>query len=62
MSTRFEDLPILLDDMEYKDGWQRNIQKQGAVSDLLEIWDIDDPSEKSAIVQVLRHLRSIMSR
>jgi len=57
---KFEDLPILLEETETKDGWHRSVLKQGAIADLLKIWDIDDPEETCAIVQVLRHLRRVM--
>lgn len=58
---RFEDLPIKLEEVEYStDGWQRTVQKPGTVADLLEIWDIDDDTDISAMAQVLRHLRRVM--
>jgi hypothetical protein len=53
----FEDLPIMLDSTEYQDGWQRDIKKQGTIADLLEIWDINNPSENSVMAQVLRLLK-----
>ena len=36
---------------------ERRADRQTAISELLETWDIDDPSEKSKMAQVLRHLR-----
>lgn len=55
---KFEDLPILLYETEYKSGgWHRSVKKQRTIADLLKIWDIDDPDEISEIAQVLRHLR-----
>ncbi|MGD9157241.1 MAG: hypothetical protein PVG39_02430 [Desulfobacteraceae bacterium] len=60
-NTEFENLPIILDDTEKTvDGWSRNIRRPGTVAELLEIWDIDDEYEDSAMAQVLRHLRRVM--
>ena len=57
----FKDLPIDLDEDEVRDGWRRTVMRKGTIADLLEIWDIDDPCETSAMAQVLRHLRDIMA-
>ena len=57
--TKFEDLPIMLEkDQVSVDGWRRTLLVEGTIADLLDIWDIDDESDSSAMAQVLRHLRS----
>jgi hypothetical protein len=57
---KFEDLPIDLRDTEYRDDWCRDVWRKGTIADLLEIWNIDDPTENCAMAQVLRHLRRLM--
>jgi hypothetical protein len=54
---RFEDLPILIADEEYKNGWRRTFKKEGTIADLLDIWDIDDDENMSEMAQVLRYLK-----
>lgn len=54
---RFEDLPLITDDIEHRDGWQRHTKRLTTVGELLETWDIDDYSESAEMAQVLRHLR-----
>lgn len=57
-TTPFEDLPIEFDDIEHqKGGWTRNIKREGSVLELLTVWDIDNPTETSAMAQALRHLK-----
>jgi len=57
---RFENLPIVTDDREYKDGWNRAIKRRTTIKELLETWDIGDPEETSEMAQVLRHLRDFV--
>lgn len=59
---KFEDLPIIFDEQEVKDGWRRDVQREGTVAELLDIWDIDDPTEDCAMAQVLRHLREAIGK
>ena len=60
--TDFLNLPIVFYSWEVNaEGWRRQTARQGKVSELLEIWDIDDESETSEMAQVLRHLRRIIS-
>lgn len=60
--NKFEDLPIIMQDTEYKDGWSRTVNRQSTIAELLKILDINDSSENSSIAQVLRHLRDYMSK
>ena len=59
---RFEDLPIEIDDTEYRPGgWHRSTTKNGTIADLLETWNIDDPTESCEFAQVLRYLKQAMA-
>ena len=53
----FEDLPIITEQYETKDGWHKYVPKDSTISELLEVWDIDDPDEMDEMVQVLRYLK-----
>jgi protein-tyrosine-phosphatase len=59
----FEELPITIDQRLCKeiDGkiWNSDVKKDVTISNLLEVWDIDDPYETSEMAQVLRHLKRI---
>jgi hypothetical protein len=64
-TVRFEDLPITFkDDVVVSDcgSWHKYIEREGTIAELLETWDIDNPFENSAMVQVLRHLRDSIKR
>jgi hypothetical protein len=56
---KFEELPIEFNDEERDGEWSRPTRRKGTVAELLEIWDINDPSEDSEMAQVLRHLRKL---
>lgn len=59
MSDRFYNLPIVMNEIETQPGgWTRNIQKNGTVKDLLNIWNIDGEKDMSEMAQVLRHLKN----
>jgi len=57
----FLDLPITLTSTEWNGEWSRQVERVGAVKDLLATWDIDDPDEQSEMAQVLRHLRTAIA-
>jgi hypothetical protein len=59
---RFEDLPIIFDEVEKNGEWTRRVNRIGTISELLEIWNIDDENETSEMAQVLRHLREYVSK
>lgn len=54
---RWEDLPLIVDETEHDGEWSRKVERVKTVGSLLEIWDIDDESDHSAMAQVLRYLR-----
>ena len=54
---RWEDLPLIVDETEHNGEWSRKVERVETVGSLLEIWDINDESDHSAMAQVLRYHR-----
>ena len=57
----FLKLPITFMEDQRMGEWLRPIQRDGTVEELLDTWNIDDPSENSEMAQVLRHLRRVLN-
>lgn len=53
------DLPIVFREREAHGEWTRETERAGTVRELLEIWDLNNPGERSEMAQVLRHLRRL---
>ena len=61
MKQKFEDLPIFLDETIRDGEWSKTVKRETTISELLEIWDIDDVTDASEMAQVLRHLRAALA-
>ena len=61
MTDPFLSLPIIFTETQQMGEWLRPIERDGTVEELLNTWNIDDPSENSEMAQVLRHLRRVLN-
>ena len=61
MKQKFEDLPIFVDETIRDGEWSKTVKRETTISELLEIWDIDDVTDESEMAQVLRHLRAALA-
>ena len=61
MKQKFEDLPIFIDETIRDGEWSKTVKRETTISELLEIWDIDDVTDESEMAQVLRHLRAALA-